>query len=239
MAKNWRGKSYDTDWYEIDAFGNRTSDQKDWQANREWDAANDPAGAWNFSPEIAKANPVAWDTTPRGRANWAAIAAGARATPTTWMQPPGMTPPSSMPGPGIPPGWGRGGPGPLPEPRDPSVMPLPGPKRWPPEEPGNGFEWPPRYGFGEGESWLSGGAILQTLADVLARNGPGDILPGPVKPGPPRLPPKEPPYYFPGPNQPGGNANLPVPPSMGGPSRKTSRRNRIRTRRAVLGTPEY
>jgi len=86
MAKVWGGKTYDTDWYEIDAFGNRTSNQKDWQANREWDAANDPAGAWNFSQEVAQANPVPWDTTARGKQHWSAVSSGVPASPTAWMQ---------------------------------------------------------------------------------------------------------------------------------------------------------
>ena len=64
----FNGKSYDADWYPIDAMGVRQGD-KDWQANRDWAQQNDPAGAWNFSPEIKKANPVAWDKTPTGIAN--------------------------------------------------------------------------------------------------------------------------------------------------------------------------
>jgi hypothetical protein len=60
--QEWGGKRYDTDWYEIDAEGNRTGDQKDWGADRAH-AETQPGGAWNFSPEVIAANPVASDRT--------------------------------------------------------------------------------------------------------------------------------------------------------------------------------
>lgn len=47
MARVWEGRSYDEDWYEVDNTGARISDQKDWAANRAWDEANAPGGAWN------------------------------------------------------------------------------------------------------------------------------------------------------------------------------------------------
>ena len=51
MAKSWNNKLYDTDWYPIDDQGVRTG-EKDWQANRDWNAKNDPGQINNFSPEV-------------------------------------------------------------------------------------------------------------------------------------------------------------------------------------------
>ena len=44
MAKGWKGQTYNEDWVPIDAMGNALG-EKDWQANREYDQANDPGGA--------------------------------------------------------------------------------------------------------------------------------------------------------------------------------------------------
>jgi hypothetical protein len=44
MAKDWGGKTYDEDFYEINAWGERQSNEKDWKADNDWDwrsAAND------------------------------------------------------------------------------------------------------------------------------------------------------------------------------------------------------
>ena len=52
MAKDWAGKSYDEDFYEINAMGERQSNQKDWDANRAWNEVNNPADVNNFSQDI-------------------------------------------------------------------------------------------------------------------------------------------------------------------------------------------
>ena len=40
MAKDWGGKTYDEDFYEINAWGERQSNEKDWKADNDWHAAN-------------------------------------------------------------------------------------------------------------------------------------------------------------------------------------------------------
>ena len=52
MAKNWGNKTYDEDFYEINAMGERQSNEKDWDANRAWNEKNNPADVNNFSQDI-------------------------------------------------------------------------------------------------------------------------------------------------------------------------------------------
>ena len=52
MAKDWAGKTYDEDFYEINAMGERQSNEKDWDANRAWNEKNNPADVNNFSQDI-------------------------------------------------------------------------------------------------------------------------------------------------------------------------------------------
>jgi hypothetical protein len=60
MAQEWEGKSYDTDWFEIDAMGNRTGGKKDWGANA-GAAASGMAGVAN--PYTNKPGSSPWDTS--------------------------------------------------------------------------------------------------------------------------------------------------------------------------------
>ncbi len=62
----FENQRYNMDWVPVDDMGNAIG-PKDWAANRRYDEQNDPSGAWNFSPEVKAANPVAWDQTARGR----------------------------------------------------------------------------------------------------------------------------------------------------------------------------
>ena len=56
MAKVWEGKTYDEDWHEIDAMGNRIGDGKDWGANAAYAGAT---GTQN--PYTNKAGSSPWD----------------------------------------------------------------------------------------------------------------------------------------------------------------------------------
>lgn len=51
MAKTWGGQSFNEDFEPIDAMGNKLG-EKDWQANRDWNAQNDPGQINNFSPAV-------------------------------------------------------------------------------------------------------------------------------------------------------------------------------------------
>lgn len=50
MANQWGGKSYDQDWFEVDKYGNRVSDQKDWAANAAWAAENQTQNPYTNQP---------------------------------------------------------------------------------------------------------------------------------------------------------------------------------------------
>jgi len=54
----WDGKSYDNDWWEIDAMGNRLSDTKDWGANAAYAAANNTQ-----NPYTNQAGASPWDSS--------------------------------------------------------------------------------------------------------------------------------------------------------------------------------
>ena len=64
MAQQWEDKSYDNDWYEVDAFGNRTTGVKDEAASR----ANNPQSNLP-APATGSATPVT-PTTPAPTTDW-------------------------------------------------------------------------------------------------------------------------------------------------------------------------
>src|SRR4030095_960971 len=58
MAKDWGGKTYDEDWNEIDAMGNRIGGGKDWAANAGYAAATNTQ-----NPYTNQAGASQWDKT--------------------------------------------------------------------------------------------------------------------------------------------------------------------------------
>jgi hypothetical protein len=56
MGKVWEGRSFDEDWHEIDAMGNRIGDGKDWAANAGYAAANNTQ-----NPYTNQAGSSPWD----------------------------------------------------------------------------------------------------------------------------------------------------------------------------------
>jgi hypothetical protein len=92
MPKSWGGKTYDTDFYEIDTQGNRISDQKDLAASEGWTNENEPwrnTPGWHGQPLNAEQERGIQQTNPTG---WAERQAWRAANPNQAYGPDGRTP---------------------------------------------------------------------------------------------------------------------------------------------------